>query len=263
MKVKDIVTYLYTIAPFYMKEDWDNVGLICGHENADVKKILVALDASTDVLREAAEKGFDMVVSHHPMIFGGVKQVNDSSVTGKHVLFAIENKIACVNMHTNLDSVSEGVNDLLAEALDLQNISVAAPKGTDENGNAYGYVRVGDIAETSLAAFAQTVKEKLDCRGLRYADGGRPVKKVAVGGGACGDEIGHVLSTGCDTFVTADLKYHQFSEAKDIGLNLIDAGHYQTEVLVCRLLANKLQQNFPELTVEISEEQDDSIRFVV
>ncbi len=262
MKVSEIVSYLYSLAPAYMKEDWDNVGLICGRDDAEVTKILVALDASTVVLQEAKEKNCQMVVSHHPMIFGGVKQVNPSSIVGKHILFAVENKIACVNMHTNLDCVSEGVNDILAETLGLQNISLAAPKGTDENGNDYGYVRVGDVAVQSLEAFAKYVKEKLNCRGLRYADGGRPVRKIAVGGGACGDEIPAVLAAGCDTFVTADLKYHQFAEAADIGLNLIDAGHFQTEVPVCDYLCKKLTERFPELRVELSCVQDDAIRFV-
>ena len=194
---------------------------------------------------------------------GGVKQVNETSVTGKHILFAIENRIACVNMHTNLDCVSDGVNDILAQKLGLRNISLASPKGTDENGAQYGYVRCGDVKEMGLHEFADMVKTKLNCRGLRYADGGKIVKKVAVGGGACGDEIGHVLAAGCDTFVTADLKYHQFAEAKDMGLNLIDAGHYQTEVLVCEYLAKMLQEKFPDVTVEISQKQDDYIRFIV
>lgn len=262
MKVNEIVSYLYSLAPAYMKEDWDNVGLICGREDAEVTKILVALDASTAVLQEAMEKNCQMVVSHHPMIFSGVKQVNLSSVTGKHILFAIENGIACVNMHTNLDCVSEGVNDILAAELGLRNVSLAAPKGKDENGNDYGYVRVGEVDGQSVEVFAKHVKEKLNCRGLRYADGGKSVQKVAVGGGACGDEIAVVLAAGCDTFVTADLKYHQFSEAADLGLNLIDAGHFQTEVPVCTYLREKLAEKFPELSVEISKAQDDAIRFI-
>lgn len=261
MKVHDIVSYLFTLSPAYMKEEWDNIGLICGHGDAEVHHILVALDASTAVLSEAREKGCDMVVSHHPMIFGSVKQVNESSVTGRHILFAAENRIACVNMHTNLDCVSDGVNDILAERLGLKNISLANSRGTDEMSRGYGYVRFGDVEETTLCEFVSFVKQKLNCRGLRYADGGKPVRKVAVGGGACSDEIPAVLAAGCDTFVTADLKYHQFSEAMDLGLNLIDAGHYQTEVPVCEYLEQKLKAQFPELTVEISETQDDAIRF--
>lgn len=258
MKVNDIVSYLYTLAPKYMAEQWDNTGLICGHGDAEITKILVALDASTAVLQEAKDKGCQMLVSHHPMIFGGVKQVNEDSATGKHILYAIENHIACVNMHTNLDCVSDGVNDILAALLGLQCPALASPKGENEQ---YGYVRFGEVEPCSLTEFAGFVKQKLRCRGLRYADGGKPVRKVAVGGGACSDEIPAVLAAGCDTFVTADLKYHQFSEAMDMGLNLIDAGHFQTEVPVCEYLASKLKEHFPLLTVEISEAQDDAIRF--
>jgi len=262
MKVCDIVSYLFSLAPAYMKEEWDNVGLVCGHSDAEVEKVLVALDANSSVLQEAKEKGCQMVVSHHPMIFGGVKQVNDTSVTGKNVLFAVENHIACVNMHTNLDSVADGVNDILARRLGLQNVSLAAPKGTDENGRGYGYVRVGEVEVTTLESFAAFVKDVLGCQGLRYARGGKPVKKVAVGGGACGDEIGNVLAVGCDTFVTADLKYHQFCDAEGFGLNLIDAGHFQTEVPVCEYLQKKLCEKFPKLKVEISQQQKDPICYL-
>lgn len=262
MKVNDIVSYLFTLSPAYMQEEWDNVGLICGHADAEVQRVLVALDASPEVLREAKEKDCQMVVSHHPMIFGGIKQICDSTVTGKNILFAIENGIACVNMHTNLDCAAGGVNDVLAQKLGLRNCVLASPRGTDDNGMEYGYVRYGTVDEMSLADFAAVVKEKLYCHGLRYADGGRPVCKVAVGGGACGDEIAAVLAAGCDTFVTADLKYHQFCDARALGLNLIDAGHYQTEVSVCEYLQKMLSVRFEGLKVFLSELQDDSIHFL-
>lgn len=262
MKVSEIVSYLFSLAPSYMKEDWDNVGLVCGHSDAEVNKVLIALDASSAALQEAKEKKCQMVVSHHPMIFGGVKQVNDNSITGKNVLFAVENRIACVNMHTNLDSVADGVNDILAEKLGLQSIVLVAPKGTDDTGREYGYVRVGEVEKTTLEDFATIVKDVLGCHGLRYAHGGKPVKKVAVGGGACGDEISNVLAAGCDTFVTADLKYHQFCDAEGLGLNLIDAGHFQTEVPVCNYLLKKLSEKFPELQVEISQKQKDPICYL-
>lgn len=152
-------------------------------------------------------------------------------------------------MHTNLDCAPEGVNDMLAAALGLAQTHVMEPAGTDAQGREYGLIRVGTVPVTTLPVFAAHVKQALGCEGLRYADGGRPVRKIAVGGGACGSEIAAVLVHGCDTLVTADLKYHEFADAPALGINLIDAGHFQTENPVCARLEALLRQNFPELTV--------------
>jgi len=215
-----------------------------------------------EVLEEAAETGCQLVVSHHPVIFGGLKQLNEDSVTGRAVLFAAEKQISCVNMHTNLDSVHGGVNDILASALGLEEISLVSPRGTDEAGEAYGYLRCGFVRETALTDFAAFVKDALSCPGVRYVNGGKPVVKVAVGGGACGDEMAAALAAGCDTFVTADIKYHQFCDAAAMGLNLIDAGHFETEAPVCDYLCRRLRENFPEVKVFLSKKQKSPIEFV-
>ena len=254
--VNDILTYLYALAPQSLKEDWDNVGLVVGHGDKNVTDVLIALDASMPVLEEARDLGCQLVVSHHPVIFGGLKQANDGSVTGSNVLFAAENHIACVNMHTNLDCADGGVNDILAARLGLKNTIVLPIYGKD-----HGYIRIGTVKQADLDSFAENVKTKLNCSGLRYAVGSGKVKRVAVGGGACGDEIPAVLAAGCDTFVTADLKYHQFCDAKSLGLNLIDAGHYQTEAPVCMYLLERLSEQFTEVHFSISEAQGDPICF--
>jgi len=260
--VREITDFLFTVAPGYMKETWDNVGLVVGRGDRPVTKLLVALDASMEVLEEAENMNCQLVVSHHPVIFGGLKQLNEDSVTGRAVLFAAEKKIACVNMHTNLDSVHGGVNDILAAALGLKEISLVSPRGTDEAGEGYGYLRCGFVQEVSLPDFAAFVKCALSCPGVRYADGGKPVHKVAVGGGACGDEMAAAIAAGCDTFVTADIKYHQFCDAAVMGLNLIDAGHFETENPVCDDLCRQLRENFPDVQVILSQKQKSPIHFI-
>ena len=262
LTVRDVLKKLFELAPFELKEDWDNVGLLCGSAEQPVHKILVALDATLTVLREAKARGCDLVVTHHPILFGEIRAVNDGTATGKELLFAIQNGIACVNLHTNLDCVAGGVGDCLARAIGLENAKPIAPRGTDGQGRPYGYVYGAEIPETALADFAGKVKQALGCSGLRYCDGGKPVRRVAVGGGACGDEIPEVLAQGYDTFVTADLKYHTFLDAAETGLNLIDAGHFQTENLICPKLYEYLQKSFPELTVLLSETHRDPICFV-
>ena len=205
-KVNEIRTALFEAAPEYMKMEWDNVGLMCGHAAQEVTRVLVALDASYRVLNEAKAAHCELVVCHHPLIFGGTKTVTDETPVGRSLLFAIENGISVLSFHTNLDCAPEGVNDVLARSLGLSEVTVMEPAGTDEQGRAYGLIRTGTVPETDVRSFAAQVKQALGCEGLRYADGGRPVHRVAVGGGSCGGAIGDVLAHGCDTLVTADLK---------------------------------------------------------
>ena len=256
MKVHNILEYLEQLAPSYMKYDWDNVGLLCGSRNREVKKILVALDPFMDVCREAAEIGADLIVTHHPLIFRPCKTVTDEDPVGSSILYLVSHGISAVNVHTNLDCVPGGVNDVLAKTLGLADITMIDPIG--EN---YGLLRKGTLPEQSLETFMAMVKEKLGTPVLRYVDGGRPVCHVAVGGGSCGDEYEAVLRAGCDTFVTADVKYNQFWDAKELGLNLIDAGHFYTENPVCAVLAQKLQARFPELAVCLSQTHKDCMAF--
>lgn len=260
--IREIYEALFDFAPASMKMDWDNVGLLCGRMDAQVQKIVVALDCTADVIEEAKQLGAQLIVTHHPLIFGELKAVNDQSVLGRNLLTLIENGIAAINLHTNLDVAPGGVNDVLADALGLTEVQVLEPMGQDAQGRDYGLIRIGLTAETDLPAFAESVKTALHCPGLRYADGGKPVRKVAVGGGACGSEIDAVLAAGCDTFVTADLKYHQLEEAKYMGLNLIDAGHFETENPVCAVLYDLLRHSFPELEIVQSEVHEDHARFL-
>ncbi len=260
-KVKDILTFLESVAPAYMKMDWDNVGLLCGDENQVVEKVLVALDPFESVCQEAKSVGADLLLTHHPLIFQAPNAITAQTQPGRNILFLAKEGICAVNAHTNLDCTPEGVNDVLAEVLGLENISVIDPAGTDEKGRPWGLLRQGDVKTQNLTEFVQVVKEKLGCNGLRYVDGGKPVTKVAVGGGSCGSELEVVAKAGCDTFVTADVKYNQFFDAQALGLNIIDAGHFHTENPVCAVLAEKLQKAFPEITVVLSKKHTDCVKF--
>ena len=260
--VSEITEALFSLAPAYMKEEWDNVGLLCGHGDRQVQRILVALDPFLPVAEEAKAVGADLLVTHHPLIFFPVKSISDGDAVGQTILFLIENGIAAVNMHTNLDSAPGGVNDCLAEVLGLRDVQVLVPAGTDEQGRAYGLCRYGTVDSCSLPVFLKTVKEALGCGGLRYADSGRAVSKVAVGGGACGEFLKNAVELGCDTFVTADLKYNAFADAAAMGINLIDAGHFPTEDPVCNVLVDFLRKTFPELDVIRSKTHRDAVNFL-
>ena len=252
--VSDILNFVETLAPRSMKMDWDNVGLNCGHLDRPVTKILVALDPFTHVCREAKEIGADLLVTHHALLWKP-GFITDGDVQGRNTLFLIENGIAHINAHTNLDQAPGGVNDVLASKLGLDNIQTINPV------NGVGLLRCGYVAEQSLETFLAAVRENLLCDGLRYVGCGKPVHKVAVGGGACAGEMGAALAAGCDTFVTSDIKYNQFWDAKDLGLNLIDAGHFHTENPVVTVLAEKIAAAFPEIEVKISESHWDCVKY--
>lgn len=259
--VNDILKYIESIAPPYMKEDWDNVGLLCGSKSKPVTKILVALDPFEGVCREAAERGAELIVTHHPLIFQPVRSVTDETSIGRSIMYMCSHGISAINAHTNLDMAPGGVNDVLAKKLALVNARVINPRGTDDSGNEWGLLRMGEVPEQPLDEFLNRVKTLLRCDGLRYVDGGKAVRKVAVGGGSCADGMMEALAAGCDTFVTADIKYNQFWDARDMGLNLIDAGHFYTENPVISMLAERIGAAFPEIEVKISETHADCMKF--
>ena len=260
--VADILKFIESLAPPYMAQSWDNVGLLCGRKDRPVRRILVALDPFASVINEAIRENCDLIVTHHPLIFGNsLTAVNEDTQTGENLLTLMEHGIAAFNAHTNLDLAPGGVNDVLAATLGLQEISVITPEGTDAQGRPYGLLRRGTVTEQTLEAFLAHVKSVLGCQGLRYVNGGRPVRAVAVGGGSCGDGMHEALAAGCDTFVTADIKYNQFRTAFELGLNLIDAGHFHTENPTMPVLAEKLREEFPEIQVLFSENHTDCMNF--
>ena len=259
--VNDILCYIETIAPPYMQENWDNVGLLCGNRNDRVTKILVALDPFEHVCREAAQWGAELIVTHHPIIFQALKSVTEDTSVGCGIRTLIRNDISAINAHTNLDQAPGGVNDVLAQTLGLENVQVIDACGVDEEGRAWGLLRCGEVNKQELPAFLADVKEKLCCEGLRYVSGGKSVHKVAVGGGACAGELRAAVKAGCDTFVTSDVKYNQFWDARDLGVNLIDAGHFHTENPVVAVLAEKIAAAFPDVKVKISEKHHDCMKF--
>lgn len=252
--VRDIYRFMDRIAPFHTQEDFDNAGFLVGRGGREVKKVLVALDVTLEVVEEARDMGAELIVAHHPVIFNPVRSVTDGTLTGRVLLELTENKIAAICAHTNLDAAHGGVNGCLARALELSEIGQLCQAGVDEKGRPYGIGRTGTVHRPGLSAaqYAAFVKEKLGSACVRYVDGGKPVEKVAVGGGACGSMLEDAVAQGCDTFVTADLKYNQFLDARALGLNLLDAGHFPTENVVCAPLARRLAKEFPQVEVTVS-----------
>lgn len=253
--VGEIYHFLDQKAPFALQLDFDNAGFLVGKEQMEVSKVLISLDITPEVIAEAKEKKADLIVSHHPVIWGKISSVTDQDQIGNKLISLIEHQIAAICAHTNLDAVEGGVNSELAHLFSLKNPIPLKEDGLDRNGIPYGIGRVGDHLEgpLSLDIFVQEVKKVLHLDGIRVLDVGRPVFRIAVGGGACGSMLSDAVKQGCDTFITADVKHDVYLEAKSLGINLLDAGHYATETVICPVLAGWLRGAFPELSIEISE----------
>ena len=249
---QEIFEVLEGLAPQALAMDWDNCGLQVGSRNRAVNRVLVALDPFEDVCREADEIGAELIVTHHPLFFPSTSCINEDTALGRAASMLIRGGHTLYSCHTNLDIAKGGVNDRLAQVLGLQTVE---PIGAE------GLLRRGTVAPQPLGQFLATVKATLDCPGLRYCDGGKPCARIAVGGGACGSELREAADNGCDTFVTSDIKYNQFWDAQDLGINLIDAGHFYTENPVCAVLAHTLRRAFPELDVRISQKHRDCMKF--
>ena len=262
--VKEIYQLIDNFAPFETQMDFDNAGFLVGRGDRAVERVLVALDITKVVVEEAVRRGCQLIVSHHPVIFGGVKSVTDETVTGQVLLALAENGLSAICAHTNLDAAEGGVNDCLAQRLGLTDTVLLEQDGTDRRGRAYGIGRIGQAHRTGVsgAEYAAYVKEKLGARSVRFEDAGIPVSRVAVGGGSCGSMLEQVRAAGCDTFVTADVKYDVFLSARAMGINLIDAGHYATENVVCPALAKLIAQAFPRVEVLLSADHREVYRDV-
>lgn len=258
IKVIDVFNVLDKYAPCRLAESYDNVGFIVGKKDTEVNRVVVALDITGTVIDEAVRVGAELIVSHHPVIFSSRKSVTDCDVTGALLIKMIENGISAICMHTNLDCAEGGVNDVFAEKLGVEVIGIVEPK---EDGSVGGG-RYGELScECEINEFLSKVCSALGTRGVRYHNATGNVKRVAVGGGSCGDYVVQAKKLGCDTLVTADVKHNQMLDAKELGLNVIDAGHFATEDIICPRICEIISEEFPSLTVEVASADCDCTEY--
>lgn len=251
--VRDVFEELCLIAPLELQMEFDNAGFQIGHADREVHRILLALDATDEVAKEAKECCAELIVTHHPLIFSPLKAVSDQDPVNRRVLFLAENGIALICMHTNLDIAEGGVNDVLIRLLG------AEPEGSLD---AEGCGRIGHLTQPMpLEAFLTLCKERLGVPAVRYCPAKKTVYKIAAMGGSGAGSLEDAVRLGCDTYVTADIKYHQFQRASELGLNLIDADHFYTENPIIQALASRLSERFPDLDIIISKSHGDCIHF--
>ncbi len=248
----EIFDALAAMAPLELQASFDNSGFLLGRPDREVHRVLLALDITETVIREAEELDAQLIVSHHPLLFHPLKSLTADGPGMKPLLLA-EKGIGAICMHTNLDIVRGGVNDVLIRLLG------ASDEGTlDEEGCG----RWGCLPEPlPLMSFLARCKEVLQAKGLRYVDAGKPVRRLAVMGGSGGDALLCAAEKGCDTYVTSDIKYHSFLDAGELGINLIDADHFCTENPVIPVLAQRLREAFPETEFVVSRKHGPVISF--
>ncbi|MBP5092756.1 MAG: Nif3-like dinuclear metal center hexameric protein [Abditibacteriota bacterium] len=242
VKVKDIIAEVEKIAPPELAEEWDNSGLQLGNPDRVVKKLLVAVDVTRcSATAWAVADKFDMIVSHHPLIFHGVKNIVKGDVLSDKIIDLIKGNVAVYSAHTTYDSAVGGVNDILASKLGLCNTKPLGNMG-----------RIGELPNDMTAKrFCKSVSEALsgDYTCL-YGDKNKRVRRIAVCGGAGSFLINDALAEKADLFVTGDLKHHEIIDAVDAEMALIDAGHYATEAPAMEDLAERLRELFPDVRVE-------------
>ena len=260
--VGQIYDVLNALAPVHYQMDFDNSGFLIGDRNAEVHTVVTALDITDDVIHEAIAMKADLIVSHHPLLFHSLRNVRAEDLVGRKVLALAKHDISAICMHTNLDVADGGVNDALMQALNAEVTGLLEPAGMDDQGQPLGCGRVGTISKpVPLVAFLKDLTERLHVSGLRYCDGGKPVHRIAVCGGSGGNMLELAFESGCDTFVTADIKYDRFLAAKELGVNLIDADHFCTENVIVPVLAETIRNAFPSVNVRISQALGQTTQF--
>lgn len=249
MTVRQLFARLNERIPRSLSYAWDNDGLMCCPDgDREVRRVLVALDATAEVCERAIDGGYDVILTHHPFIFKGLKSLEDENAIALKAIKLIKEGIAVMSFHTRLDAVEGGVNDTLACELGL-----SAVESFDGEGLPIG--RIGELdAPMDIDAFAGRVKDALGCRFVLVSDAGREVKRVAVLGGDGKDFISVARALGADTYVSGRLDYHSMTDSPDLvgtPINLIEAGHFYTEFPVCRTLCAMIRQIDPEIECDI------------
>lgn len=241
MKCQIIMDAMEQLAPKKVACDWDNVGLLVGSPQQEVKRILVCLDATEDTAEQAIRKGCDMIISHHPVIFEGMKKMRTDLYMGRFMQKLLVNNIAVFSAHTNLDMSDGGVNDVLAELIGLEKI-----KHFLDGEEIIG--RIGYLPEEkTIEEFAQQVKNGIGAEYIRLVKSGdKKVRKVALCSGAGAGFLFKAAFQGADCYLTGDVKYHDGQHAVEQGIHMIDGGHFATEYPVRLVLAKRLQELLQE-----------------
>ena len=261
MKIKQVLSALEQFAPLPLQESWDNAGLQVGLTEAEVSGALLCLDVNEKIVDEAIAKGCNLIVSHHPLLFRGLKQISDADYVQRCVIKAIKHDIVVVSMHTNLDNALDGVNWKIAEHLGLKDTTFFAQKTVEgiEGGNGV----IGNLPSAMDAqSFIELVKRQFHvacamCNELLR----RPIHRVAICGGAGDFLLGDAVQQGADAFITGEMHYHQYFGYEQ-RLQICVIGHYQSEQYTCEIFRDIIKKECPGVKTFITEVSTNPIYYL-
>lgn len=252
VQCSDILDMFEKLAPSELAEDWDNTGLLVGRNDKNIKKIMLCLDITKASADEAVRSNVDLIISHHPVIFRSLSKIIESEPKGNILYTLIRNDICAYAAHTNLDFAESGVNTLLAEILNLKNVALYG-EGPGKTGMLPNIV--------SLHEFIMYVKSVLNADSVRAV--GEPdakISKAAVFSGSFDNNLNALLQSGADVLVTGDLKHHTVLDLREAGLSAIDAGHFNTEVIILPVLADIIKNRFPDIEVFCFKKEEEPFK---
>lgn len=248
MRVIDVANIMEKIAPIYLKESYDNVGLMVGDTNSEVKKILLALDCTLDVIDEAIENKVDLIITHHPLLFRKPSTITNESIIGNKIIKLIKNDISLYSSHTNLDSIENGINDTIVDMLGFSKgkiIEQSRIKGYENS----GIGRIIDLdKEIQLKELIKITKDRLQLKGLRYSGNLEEyIKRIAIVNGSGQDFIDAAYKAGAKVLITGDTTYHFVSDYNEMGFYVIDIGHFPSEWLVFLKVCEKVEKEIKKI----------------
>tara|TARA_B110000211_G_C14080049_1_gene554105 strand:+ start:2411 stop:3193 length:783 start_codon:yes stop_codon:yes gene_type:complete len=260
MKLKELTSILEKWAPLEYQESYDNSGLIVGDPNIEITGALLTLDSTEEVVDEAIKKGANLIIAHHPILFGGIKQLNGKNYVERTIIKAIKNDIAIYAFHTNLDAVINGVNSKISDKLNLINRSIL--KKRKEN-NKVGSGMIGDLkTPINELEFLSFIKKEFKAGSLRYTNIlNKDVVRVAVCGGSGSFLLEDAIREGADVFVTSDFKYHQYFDAEN-KIVIADIGHYEAEICTQQLIYEYLNKKISTFTLHFSDVNTNPINYL-
>ncbi|MCR5119279.1 MAG: Nif3-like dinuclear metal center hexameric protein [Lachnospiraceae bacterium] len=255
MKLKDVMIKLEELSPQAMAEDWDNSGLMCGRGDSEISSVLLAVDATDEVIEEAVLSGADLLLTHHPLIFKGIKSVTEDHLTGRRLLKLIQADVACYAMHTNFDVI--GMADEAADRLGLQDPEVLQVTFEDSLSKE-GIGRCGKLkTPMSLKECAELVKEVFLIDSVRvYGDLKAKISRVAISPGSGKHMSEYALRCGAEVLITGDIDHHEGTDAVALGLNIIDAGHFGLEKIFVGYLKDYFMKEMPEIEVSAASQKE-------
>ena len=247
------------LAPTYLKEDFDNVGLMVGDKNKEVKKVLLALDCTLKVIEEAKKENVELIITHHPLIFKRPSSITTDTLQGKKIIELIKNDISLYSSHTNLDSVENGLNDTIVSILGFDNFKILEKNKRDDKA---GLGRIVSLNESiQLEDLISKIKKSLNINNLRVVKGKDKVNKIAIINGSGQDFIGKAVALGADCIITGDTTYHFASDYKEMEISILDVGHFASEQITFFNVMENLKEKFKDVEFITSTVEEDPFSF--